>query len=131
MNVREIANLTEMLFFGICIFLMMGIVLVFLSGSMYALLKKFFGKPAVSAESEPGQILKKAKKAAAAPAVVEAFTAERIEPTFGDNPVLAKTDSNLLADDEPEAEPDAAVVQRDAAFADRMADQFAAEPVPA
>lgn len=131
MTSREIANLTEVIFFGAIIFLVMALVVTFLSGVLYMMLKKMFGKSAASTETEPGQLPRKAKKAAAAPAV-EAFAAERIEPSFGDDSVLAAhTTSRLPVDvEEVDAEPDAAVVARDGAFADRMADQFAAEPVP-
>lgn len=132
MTSHDIANLTEVIFFGTIIFLVMALLVTFLSGLLYLMLKKMFGKSTASTETEPGQLPRKAKKAAAAPAV-EAFAAERIEPTFSDDSALvAHTTSRLSADiEEVDEAPDAAAVDRDAAFADRMADQFAAEPVSA
>ena len=133
MNAHDVANLLESLFFGIIILLLMGLVLTFLSGMLYLTLKKFFGKRTESTETEPGQVPRKVKKAAPAPAV-EAVAPGRIEPTFGETPALAAlaahTASRLPVDDEDVVdEQDAAAAERGGAFADRMADQFAAEPV--
>jgi hypothetical protein len=126
----EMANIASTIFFGVIILLALGMFVTIISGVLYAILKAMFGKKSDSKETEPGQLPKKTKKAAAAPAV-EDFAPERIEPTFGDSPALAAhTVARHIPDEEQEAiEPDAAVIERDAAFADRMADQFAAQAV--
>lgn len=138
---HDIANFAEVLILCFVIFLVMCIWVTMLSGTLFVLLKKFFGKKAAATETEPGQVPKKAKKAVPA---VAAERHERVEPTFGESssvpvaaavalaaaPAAAVSAAAVAEEDEDEA-PDAATVARDAAFADRMADQFAAEPVTA
>jgi hypothetical protein len=137
---REMTHIVYFVVMGTVIFLVLSIFVTLVSGFLYALLKLCFGKrPVTATESEPGQIQKKAKKstpAVVAPDVTAVTSYARVEPTFGDAQVVALVQP-LLAEAEADdtdvtvEEPDASVLERDAAFADRMADQFAAQPVSA
>lgn len=102
----------------------LGLFLLVLKNMVYSMLKSMFGKKQAASESEPGQALKKAKKAAPVPAAA-ALADEPDAVDMGDVPQEPSGPAVAAATQQP------APSRESAAFADRLADEFEAHQVTA